>query len=67
MLWLAYSSEVQSITIMAGHEGLQADMVLEIYLRGLYIAGNRKWFETLGGILSVNETSKPASTVTHFL
>ena len=30
--WVAYSSEVQSIIIMAGHGEMQEDMVLERYL-----------------------------------
>ena len=27
--WLTYSSEAQSLIIMAGHDGIQADMLLE--------------------------------------
>ena len=47
---------------------MQADMVLEMELRVLHLADNRKWTVTLDGILSICESSKPALTVmTHFL
>ena len=39
----------------------------EVAERFTSCAGNRKWSETLSGILSIYETSNPASTVTHFL
>lgn len=32
-----------------------------------WLISNIEWFETLGNILSVHETSKPTSTVTHLL
>ena len=35
MVWLTYSSEVQSIITMVGLCSMQADMVLEKELRGL--------------------------------
>ena len=34
--WMTYSSEVQSVIIMVGHGGVQADMVLEKALRILH-------------------------------
>ena len=52
---------------MVGYGSVQADMVLEMELRVLHLAGNRKWSETLGRILSIYEASKPTSTMTHFL
>ena len=64
--WVAcFQFRVQFIIIMVGHGSVQADMVLENELRVLYFASNRKWSETLGSILSIYETSKPTSTVTH--
>ena len=48
---------------------MQADLVLEKALRvfAFRLTGNRKYSKTLGGILSIYETSKTTSTVTHFL
>ena len=47
---------------MMQHDGVQAGMVLEKELRFLHI--NPK---ATGSGLSIYETSKPSSTVTHFL
>ena len=47
------------------HGSVQADMLLEQWLRFLHLLGNRKSTETLGSILSIG--NQPTLTVTHFL
>ena len=55
-----------SFITMVGHGGMQADMVLEKELKVLHLLNNRKWSKTLDGVLSICETSKSSSIVTHF-
>ena len=52
-------------SMMAESDNMQVDMLLENSTA--WFKGNKKWTETLGSILSTYETSKPVSTVTHFL
>lgn len=61
MRWQLTVPEVESIVIMAGHTMCRRHGAGE---RTESLAGNRKWSETVAGILSIYETSKSTSTVT---
>ena len=66
MGWLAYSSEVQSVIITVEHGSVKADKVGEVGESSTDCRQQEVVCLTVHA-LSIHETTKPTSTVTHFL